>query len=87
MLYQLLFIHFSIAEDAVDLNLKLMKWNVLPNINLDKIKTSKFLLLGSGTLGCSVARTLLVYIFCLFIFSNLVQFFTGLGREEFYFCR
>lgn len=54
---------FRIAEEAVDLNLKLMKWNVLPNVNLDVIKSSKFLILGSGTLGCSVARTLLVRMF------------------------
>ncbi|CAH2009913.1 unnamed protein product [Acanthoscelides obtectus] len=48
-----------IAENAVDLNLKLMKWNLLPSIDLDNIKKTKCLLLGAGTLGCSVARTLL----------------------------
>nr|CAH7738038.1 unnamed protein product [Callosobruchus chinensis] len=48
-----------IAENAVDLNLKLMKWNLLPSVDLEKITKTKCLLLGAGTLGCSVARTLL----------------------------
>ncbi|KAF5281621.1 hypothetical protein FQR65_LT02941 [Abscondita terminalis] len=48
-----------LAETSVDLNLKLIKWQLLPNIDLEKIKSTKCLLLGSGTLGCSVARCLL----------------------------
>lgn len=39
-----------------------MKWRILPDINLEKVKDTKCLILGSGTLGCSVARTLLVSI-------------------------
>ncbi|KAL3269883.1 hypothetical protein HHI36_008940 [Cryptolaemus montrouzieri] len=49
----------ELAESSVDLNLKLMKWRLLSNIDLEKIKQTKFLLLGSGTLGCSVARIIL----------------------------
>lgn len=49
----------KLSEQSVDLNLKLMKWRVAPEINLDIIKETKVLLLGSGTLGSYVARTLL----------------------------
>lgn len=50
----------KLADQAVDLNLKLMRWRILPEINLEKIQTTRCLLLGAGTLGCYVARTLLV---------------------------
>lgn len=51
----------KLAESAVSLNLKLMKWRIMPNIDLDVIKNQKCLLLGSGTLGCNVARCLMVF--------------------------
>lgn len=48
-----------LADQAVDLNLKLIKWRIAPTLNLDKIKTTRCLLLGAGTLGSYVARNLL----------------------------
>lgn len=49
----------KLADQAVDLNLKLIKWRIAPNIDLDVIKNCKCLLLGAGTLGTYVSRTLM----------------------------
>lgn len=51
----------KVMDAAVDLNLKLMRWRVLPNLDLSKIQNTKVLLVGSGTLGCNVARGLLAW--------------------------
>lgn len=49
----------KLADQAVDLNLKLIKWRIAPGIDLDVIKNCKCLLLGAGTLGTYVSRTLM----------------------------
>lgn len=49
----------KLADQAVDLNLKLMKWRLAPTLDLDTIKNARCLLLGAGTLGSYVSRNLM----------------------------
>ena len=49
----------TIAENAVDLNINLMKWRMCPFLNTEIIRKQKYLLVGAGTLGCHVSRALL----------------------------
>ncbi|KAJ3163130.1 Autophagy protein 7 [Geranomyces michiganensis] len=51
----------QLADTAVDLNLKLMRWRIMPSLQLETIAATRCLLLGSGTLGCYVARALLAW--------------------------
>ena len=49
----------ALAEASVDLNLQLMRWRLMPQLNNEAVAGTRCLLLGAGTLGCSVARCLL----------------------------
>lgn len=51
----------SLAEGGSRLNLELMKWRQLPSLHLDGLAGCRALLLGTGTLGCNVARNLLMW--------------------------
>lgn len=44
---------------ATSLNLRLMKWRLCPQLDVQKLQAQKCLLIGCGTLGCNVARYLL----------------------------
>ncbi|CAG0899101.1 unnamed protein product [Darwinula stevensoni] len=48
-----------LAESAVSLNLQLMRWRLVPSLDLEKVEQTRCLLLGAGTLGCNIARCLL----------------------------
>ena len=51
----------SVAESALQLNLALMRWRMLPELDLESISALRCLLLGAGTLGCHLARSLLAW--------------------------
>jgi ubiquitin-like modifier-activating enzyme ATG7 len=37
-----------LAETSVNLNVNLMRWRALPELDVDMLSTSKFLLIGAG---------------------------------------
>jgi E1-like protein-activating enzyme Gsa7p/Apg7p len=51
----------QIADDAARLNLELMRWRMLPELDLRRVERTRCLLIGAGTLGCHIARDLLAW--------------------------
>eukprot|EP00760_Papus_ankaliazontas_P017415 PhM_4_TR17232/c0_g1_i1/m.5589/K08337/ATG7; ubiquitin-like modifier-activating enzyme ATG7 len=51
----------KLADSSANLNLSLMKWRMVPDLDLEKIASQRCLIVGSGTLGCNVARHLLMW--------------------------
>merc|ERR1712228_1131640 len=51
----------TLSTDSVNLNLKLMRWRRLPQIDLSLIAKQKVLLCGAGTLGTYISRILLAW--------------------------
>ncbi|KFD60739.1 hypothetical protein M514_10096 [Trichuris suis] len=47
-----------LSENATKLNLNLMRWRVMPELDLETIFGTSCLLFGSGTLGCNISRCL-----------------------------
>nr|CEL67250.1 TPA: thiF family domain-containing protein, putative [Neospora caninum Liverpool] len=50
-----------IQKDAVELNVQLIRWRLLPAFEPRRIQDLRVLLLGAGTLGCGVARLLVAW--------------------------
>ena len=65
-----------LASSSVNLNLRLMRWRALPSLDLPLLASTRVLLLGAGTLGCSVARLLLAWGFSriTFVDSGVVSY-------------
>eukprot|EP00164_Ancoracysta_twista_P005846 GFYU01008045.1.p1 GENE.GFYU01008045.1~~GFYU01008045.1.p1 ORF type:complete len:710 (+),score=87.35 GFYU01008045.1:106-2130(+) len=51
----------KLAQNAADMNLKLMRWRLLPSLDTNILGETRCLLLGAGTLGCAVSRNLLAW--------------------------
>lgn len=47
--------------DAVNLNIQLIRWRILPSFDAARLQHLRFLLVGMGTLGCAIARTLVAW--------------------------
>jgi ubiquitin-like modifier-activating enzyme ATG7 len=51
----------AVSEASASLNLSLMRWRMLPELDLPLLASTRALILGCGTLGCHLARDLLAW--------------------------
>ncbi|KAI6175622.1 Ubiquitin-like modifier-activating enzyme ATG7 [Aphelenchoides bicaudatus] len=49
----------KLMESSVDMNLKLIRWRMVPQLKLQPLSDLKVLIMGAGTLGCNLARLML----------------------------
>ncbi|CCW64512.1 unnamed protein product [Phytomonas sp. EM1] len=71
------------ADSDSRLNLELMRWRVLPSLELSSLAECKVLLLGMGTLGCNVSRNLLMWgVRHLTAVDRSVVSFSNLARQS-----
>ncbi|EUD65381.1 hypothetical protein C922_04121 [Plasmodium inui San Antonio 1] len=70
---------------ALEQHVKLIKWNLLKDLNEEKITSLKVLILGMGTVGCNVARTCVTWgIKHLTLVDNSVVKPSNVGRQSLY---
>ncbi|CAJ0601763.1 unnamed protein product [Cylicocyclus nassatus] len=49
----------KLMDQAVGLNLSLIKWRLVPEMRLERYSSLRVLIFGAGTLGCNIARCLM----------------------------
>ncbi|XP_075554444.1 autophagy-related 7 [Dermacentor variabilis] len=77
-----------LMENALQLNLQLMRWRLAPTLNLEIVASTKCLLLGAGTLGCSVARCLVSWgVHTITFVDNGVVSYSNPARQSLYTVR
>lgn len=74
-----------LMENALELNLQLMRWRLAPTLDLETVASTKCLLLGAGTLGCSVARCLVSWgVRTVTFVDNSVVSYSNPARQSLY---
>ncbi|CRH00131.1 autophagy-related protein 7, putative [Plasmodium relictum] len=74
-----------IQRISLELNIKLIKWKLLKDLEFEKIKKLKVLIIGLGTLGCMVARNCISWgIQNLTFIDNSRVSFSNVSRQYLY---